>query len=1040
MPRSGWVALGAVIGALGTGALGDGRSAMAGLLAASAVALGSGLLGLSLRTHRPGGEALAKSVALAAIGVALIAVRLVVAPLPAPALPAGPLPGGDGPWSGTVLSVGAPKAGAQAAVVQLAPPHAFTVAATLPVFPVVVPGDRVAISGPLRPPPDDDPYADYLLRIGAAATLRAASVQVLPASGDVGRTLEGLRRTADAALRTSLPEPEAGLASGILVGLRDRVDRDLTAAFTAVGATHVVAISGWNIAIVATSLAAIAGRVARRRRMALTAVAIVAYVVFVGPSPSVLRAAAMAGVVMAARELGRPSRAAAAIGWAATGLLVVSPPMVEDAGFRLSALATVGLISWGTPLAERLAGPAPGRVRSWLAESLGVSLAAQLATLPVVVLSFGRLSIVSPVVNLGVVPLVAPAMGAGAIALAGGLLSLAGLPAAIATILGLPAWMLFAVIVGLVRTGASLPFASLQLAAPWDALVATVAGAGIVGTAHWLRRSAGRRRPAAQGPGAAATTGVAVVSPLPAGASPPARSAATARPAATTRPAATASAPGVRRARRPIGPWWRSRSGRVLIGGLVVAVAAVAVVVIHRPDGVPRVTVLDVGQGDAILVEGERGGRLLVDGGPDPGRLLIALDEHLPPWDRRIDLVILSHPHEDHAAGLAAVLDRYGVRRVLEPGMVGPGPGYAALNAELVARDIDRGTLATGDRLAVDGIRFQVLWPDPGSVPERPPDGGTGINNVSIVLLGVVDGHRFLLAGDIEQQIDPILVRRGLPHLDFLKVAHHGSRTASTEPFLAMTRPGVAVVSAGRGNPYGHPAPATLDRLRASGARVFRTDEDGSVTVDLGPGPVRARASGGRPSSATPPAQRVAFLCGLPPRPSVFDGPGGSATAAGAERPAARGAGAATSAAPGAGAGTDPGAGGAPFRWAVATGRLGYDPVRDVDAGQRIASAAIGGRGAGAGRLLLGRRRLRPRGGHRGLPTGHRPVPRRPTGALADPGRGRRQRPPPQGARGAAGHGHDVRRGDTGDPGRGRPAGAEGLGSGRDRGHPRDHR
>jgi competence protein ComEC len=151
-----------------------------------------------------------------------------------------------------------------------------------------------------------------------------------------------------------------------------------------------------------------------------------------------------------------------------------------------------------------------------------------------------------------------------------------------------------------------------------------------------------------------------------------------------------------------------------------VAVVALAVAVAYRPDGIARLTVLDVGQGDAILLEGQRGGRLLIDGGPDPGRLLVALDEQLPPWDRRIDVVVLSHPHEDHAAGLAALLGRYAVRRVLEPGMLGPGPGYKALNAVLAAGGIERGILSTGDRLAVDDVRLRVLWPDAGTVPERP--------------------------------------------------------------------------------------------------------------------------------------------------------------------------------------------------------------------------------------------------------------------------------------------------------------------------------
>ena len=226
-----------------------------------------------------------------------------------------------------------------------------------------------------------------------------------------------------------MPEPEAGLAAGVLIGLRDRVDRDLADAFTIAGASHVVAISGWNIAIVASTLGALAGGLQRRRRATLTAVAIVVYVAFVGPSPSVVRAGVMAGVALLARELGRPGTAAAALGWAITGLLLIDPEWAFDAGFRLSVLATAGIIAWGSGLTARLAGPAPSRQRRWVAEILGVSFAAQAATTPVVLFMFGRLSLVAPLVNLIVVPLVPPAMAAGALALVVGMLVGAGLPA-----------------------------------------------------------------------------------------------------------------------------------------------------------------------------------------------------------------------------------------------------------------------------------------------------------------------------------------------------------------------------------------------------------------------------------------------------------------------------------------------------------------------------------------------------------------------------------------------------------------------------------
>jgi competence protein ComEC len=293
------------------------------------------------------------------------------------------------------------------------------------------------------------------------------------------------------------------------------------------------------------------------------------------------------------------------------------------------------------------------------------------------------------------------------------------------------------------------------------------------------------------------------------------------------------------------------------------------------------VTVLDVGQGDAILVEGGRGGRLLVDGGPDPGKLLVALDARIPPWDRRIDLLVLSHPHEDHVAGLALLLSRYRIGRAFEPGTIGPGPGYRAWQATLRALGLQPGRLATGDRFGLDEIRFHVLWPDPDAAPREPADGGTAINNVSIVLLAEVGRQRFLLAGDIEEAIDPILVGRGLPRVDFLKIAHHGSRTSSTGPFLDAVRPRLAVASAGAGNPYGHPTKATLERVAARGARVLRTDRNGSVEITLdGLDELEVRAerreaaaaaeqpSASRPWPRLPVGQtilasRLAFSCGI---------------------------------------------------------------------------------------------------------------------------------------------------------------------------------
>ena len=828
MTKSGWLAVGVVIAALGAPVV----SPIVVVLATASAAL----LVVAL-APRSVGHGNVRATRLLFVGSAALAARLVVLPLAAPI--ATETPTGNGPWTAIVESISTVRDGSQVATLRLVDRPDTRVAATLPRYPEIEPGLVVVVDGTIRAPPEG-PYRDYLRRTGTAGTLQSRHLDVKGSETGVGPTLERLRRAAGAALAAAIPEPEAGLAAGIVVGLRDRVDRALAADFTTVGASHIVAISGWNIAIVAASVAALAGSWARRRRALLTAVAIVTYVAFAGASPSVVRAAAMAGVVLVARESGRAGRAAAALGWAAVILLFIDPALVGDAGFQLSSLATAGILSWATPLTAGLRRRAPAWLPDWLIECLAVSLAAQAATLPIVLLVFGRLAIISPLINLVVVPIVAPAMAAAGIALLGGLASMAGAPALVATILGLPGWFLLAIMVGVVQAGARLPFASATLEPPWNlvaaALAAAVPAAVVIGRS---RRTAGPTRAAPLKPTSTGAGGGAAVF------------------------AGKSTRKARRETRRRL-----SRPERIVAIATTASLIALVVAVAHRPDGTTRITVLDVGQGDSILVEGGRGGRLLVDGGPDPDRLLIELDRRLPPWDRRLDAVILTHPHEDHVAGLALLLSRYRVGRVYETGMHGPGPGYKAWARALALPNAPPdGRLATGDRLAVDDLRLRVLWPDPGKVPLEPPDGGRGINDVSVVLLGEVAGRRILLTGDVEDDVDPLLVARGLPPIDVLKVAHHGSKTASTPAFLDVVKPAVAIVSAGAGNPYGHPARSTLDRLASTGARVLRTDTDGSVEVAFRGGRMSVNASGAHAAVPTPAVAGVRaspFSCAVP--------------------------------------------------------------------------------------------------------------------------------------------------------------------------------
>jgi len=807
IPRSAWLAVGVASGAT-----------VVALGFPAILPLVVGLFGVAI--GRSGVALVRGPRGVAATATGIGAVLLGIRVLAGPASPPPPaLPDAAGPWRATVESMSSAHDGSQVARLRLdAETGEVLVAATLPAFPVVASGAVVEVGGRLRPPPDDDPYGEYLRRTGASGSLRADRVRIL-APPD-GGSLQGLRDAAGDALRLALPEPEAGLAAGILIGLRERVDRDLAADFATAGTSHVVAISGWNIAIVAGLVGAVLRGRPRRLVAFVVGGTILAYVVAAGASPSVVRAAVMAAVVLAARESGRAGRAAAALGMAAAILMLADPAMIGDAGFRLSVMATAGLLAWATPVGAWIGRLGGGRMPGWLAESLGITLAAQAATLPDVLATFGRLSLVSPAVNLAVVPLVPAAMAGGVVAMmAGGLVAL-GAPPLVGTIAGLPGWLLLHVIVAVVRLAAGLPLAAVALPPGVAAPAGAVAAVGILATPWVVRRVRRQRRER------------------------------------TTSRRAGARASGAKAPTGPRKPAGGERSGRglttaqrwvVIAAALVVGVSSIAM-----GDAAMRATrlvMLDVGQGDAILLESRGGARMLVDGGPDPDRLLLELDARIPPWDRRVDVIVLTHPHEDHVAGLVRVLERYRVGRVYEPGMHGTGPGWGAWDAAL-RHGPPRSTLAAGARIQLDEIRLSVLWPERGTVPLEAAATGRGINDTSVVMLGEADGRRFLLTGDAEDDVDPVLLAHGLPRLDVLKVAHHGSATATSAALLAATRPAVALISVGAGNDYGHPTAATLGRLRDAGARIYRTDQDGRIEVDLRADGVAVSTSGARRTAA----------------------------------------------------------------------------------------------------------------------------------------------------------------------------------------------
>lgn len=241
----------------------------------------------------------------------------------------------------------------------------------------------------------------------------------------------------------------------------------------------------------------------------------------------------------------------------------------------------------------------------------------------------------------------------------------------------------------------------------------------------------------------------------------------------------------------------------------------------HAPTGRLEAWFLDVGQGDAILLQSPSGRRILVDTGPDRS-VLAGLGRHLPLLDRSIDLLVITHADTDHSAGAADVLRRYRVGALLLPSPKGATPAYRAALAEAAARRVpvlfpDPGLDLRFD----DGLTLDIVWPTPAG---RRLD----TNNAGIALRAMTHDRSVLLTGDMEKPAETALLKTGAPlGADVLKVAHHGSATSTATGMLLAVSPRKAVISAGRRNAYGHPSPAVLGRLRAAGVAVHVTGWEG---------------------------------------------------------------------------------------------------------------------------------------------------------------------------------------------------------------------
>ncbi|MDQ1299646.1 MAG: Competence protein ComEC [Patescibacteria group bacterium] len=273
----------------------------------------------------------------------------------------------------------------------------------------------------------------------------------------------------------------------------------------------------------------------------------------------------------------------------------------------------------------------------------------------------------------------------------------------------------------------------------------------------------------------------------------------------------------------------RIPSAALVLASLVLVVLNVAVFThLYQPQTANlTVSFLDVGQGDAILIEGPTGIEMLIDGGKDRS-VLRELPRVMGPLDRSIDVVVATHPDADHIGGLPGVLSRYSVGWFFEPGKEGESSMYESLVVAVDReRGIEEGMLRNGMRIHLGGGAYaDILHPEENVAQLRET------NDASIMMRVVYGETEFMLTGDAPSWVEDRVVRRygSIIQSDVLKAGHHGSKTSTSPAFLAAVDPGVVVVSAGKDNSYGHPHQDVVARILESGATLVSTITEGTIT------------------------------------------------------------------------------------------------------------------------------------------------------------------------------------------------------------------
>lgn len=609
-------------------------------------------------------------------------------------------------------------------------------------------------------------YKLYLNTISVFGTIKVSNYKVL--STKTSNLIYIFQNLIRDKLIGLFPKDYAGILSGMLIGETNDISEETKENFKYSGITHLLAVSGSNVSLVISISVFVFSKIVGKKYSSYCSIFFtIFFIILSGSSPSVLRAGIMGILKILADILIRDSNSINNVFTSALIILLINPLSISNVGFILSFAGTIGIILLSDDIKDIILIKIKNE---FLAETLSITISAQIVLLPIMAYFFNNISIVSLFTNIMVVPI------AGALTILGLVIFVISiLSHPIAVLLSYIITLIISYVVSMAKFFSSLKFLNFLVITPnilemiLYYLILYIVIALIKGKVSYKNYDFEEDIKSAK---------------------------------------------------------------FALIKYVAISIVAILVVInVHSsfPRKYIELNAIDVGQGDSFLIQDARNHNILIDGGGSERGNFDVGSNTLVPYllDKRvnkIDLVFISHPHADHIDGIFTVIEKLKVKQVV----IGPYPENDEKIKELINICQKRKTkirmVSRGDTILLNDLRFEILYPDMNV------KGESNINNLSLVIKAFYGDRSILFTGDIEKEVEEKLDKS--IKADILKVSHHGGNTSSTPDFLDKVSPKIALIGVVENNTYGHPSKSVIDRL-SKYATIYLTKDDGEITLRI---------------------------------------------------------------------------------------------------------------------------------------------------------------------------------------------------------------